>query len=143
MSLDKIFGISSSGMSAQQVRLNVTASNLANANQVSGDPNSVYKAKYPIFKTVMNQMLGANFNGEQNLSSGVEVTGIGENKTGVEKRFQPGHPLADKEGYVYASNVNPVDELANMISASRAYQDNVEISNTAKTLYLRTLDLLK
>lgn len=132
MSSFRIFDIAGSAMSAQSVRLNTVASNLANADAVSGSPESVYKARMPVFKA------GGTADG-----GGVQVLGVVENQSPGEKRYQPGHPLADAEGYVYAPNVNVVEEMVNMISASRAYQGNVEVMNTAKELALRTLTLGK
>lgn len=139
MSLENIFGISASGLSAQQIRLNTTASNLANANNVASSPEQAYRAKIPVFESIYNQQL--SFNG-QNISQGVKVAGIAESKATIESRFQPGHPMADDKGYVYATNVNTIEETANMISASRDYQSNIEIMDTAKNLLLRTIDIL-
>jgi flagellar basal-body rod protein FlgC len=135
MSSFKIFDIAGSGMSAQSVRLNTTASNLANAESVSGDPNQVYKAKHPLFEAI-RAGLGTNA-----ASAGVQVRGIYENQAPPLARYEPGNPLADANGYVYAPNVNTVEEMVNMISASRSYQNNVEVMNTAKEMMLATLRL--
>lgn len=137
MSSFKIFDIAGSALSAQSVRLNTVASNLANADAVGSDPNSVYKARMPVFRTQMDAS-GASAD-----SAGVQVLGVVENQTPAEKRYEPGHPLADAQGYVYAPNVNVVEEMVNMISASRAYQGNVEVMNTAKELAISTLNLGK
>jgi flagellar basal-body rod protein FlgC len=110
------------------------ASNLANADAVSGDPDSVYKARLPVFKADTSQ--GAT-------NPGVQVLGVVENQSAPQKRYEPGHPLADAQGYVYAPNVNSVEEMVNMISASRSYQGDVEVMNTAKQLALQTLNLGK
>ncbi|TXH05999.1 MAG: flagellar basal body rod protein FlgC [Nevskiaceae bacterium] len=134
MSSFRIFDIAGSALSAQSLRLNTVASNLANADAVSGDPNAVYKARMPVFKADVTQ--GAD-------TAGVQVLGVVESQVPPEKRYEPGHPLADAQGYVYAPNVNPVEEMVNMISASRAYQGSVEVMNTAKDLALRTLNLGK
>ena len=131
MSLFNVFGISGSGMSAQSVRLNLTASNIANSESVASEPGKAYKARHPVFQTVL----------EDNLSGGVRTTAVVEDNKAGEARYQPDHPLADDNGYVYASNVNPVEEMANMIAASRSYQQNVEVMNTSKELLLRTLQL--
>ncbi len=135
MSSFKIFDIAGSGMSAQSVRLNTTASNLANADSVSGDPNQVYKAKHPLFEAIRASL------GSSAASSGVSVKGIVENQSAPAARYEPGNPLADANGYVYAPNVNTVEEMVDMISASRSYQNNVEVMNTAKEMMLATLRL--
>jgi flagellar basal-body rod protein FlgC len=135
MSSFKIFDVAGSGMSAQTVRLNATASNLANADSVSGDPTKVYKAKHPLFEAIRSAG-GANA-----ATSGVNVRGIVEAQGAPSARYEPGNPLADVNGYVYAPNVNTVEEMVDMISASRSYQNNVEVMNTAKDMMLATLRL--
>ena len=135
MSSFKIFDVAGSGMSAQSVRLNTTASNLANADSVSGDPNQVYKAKHPLFEAIRAGL------GKDASTSGVAVKGIFENLAPASARYEPGNPLADANGYVYAPNVNTVEEMVDMISASRSYQNNVEVMNTAKEMMLATLRL--
>jgi flagellar basal-body rod protein FlgC len=124
-------------MSAQSVRLNTTASNLANADTVASSPEAAYRAKEPVFAAIQ-QGLGKNAE-----TSGVRVTGISESQLPIGSRFEPGNPLANEDGYVFTPNVNPVDELVNMISASRAYQNDVEVMNSAKQLMLKTLELGK
>ncbi|HEX5162472.1 MAG TPA: flagellar basal body rod protein FlgC [Steroidobacteraceae bacterium] len=144
MSSFKAFDIAGSGMSAQSVRLNTTASNLANAESVSGDPNRVYKARHPIFEAVRAQLqAGAALQGVNgdNGNAAVRVTGIYESQAPATARYEPGNPLANAEGYVYAPAVNVVEEMVNMISASRSYQNNVEVMNTSKDLLLATLRL--
>jgi flagellar basal-body rod protein FlgC len=136
MSSFKIFDIAGSGMSAQSVRLNTVASNLANADSVSGDPTSVYHAKHPVFQAVM-----ANGNGLNAASASVSVTGIAQSQAAPEMRYDPGNPLADAQGNVFAPNVNVVEEMADMISASRSYQNNVEVLNTTRDMMLQTLKL--
>jgi flagellar basal-body rod protein FlgC len=136
----KVFDIAGSGLSAQSVRLNTVASNLANADSVSGDPKTVYKARHPIFEAVKASLAGQ----APDLSKGnaaVRVRGIMENDAAPVARYEPGNPLANSEGYVYAPNVNVVEEMVDMISASRAYQNNVEVMNTSKELMLATLKL--
>lgn len=135
MSSFRIFDIAASAMSAQSTRLNTVASNLANADSVSGTAEGVYKARLPVFKAMTEAG-----NGD---TAGVRVLGIVESQTAPDKRYEPGHPLADGEGYIYAPNVNPVEEMVNMISASRSYQNSVEVMNTAKEMNLRTLSLGK
>jgi flagellar basal-body rod protein FlgC len=139
MSSFKAFEIAGSGMSAQSVRLNTTASNLANAESVSGDPNQVYKARHPIFEAVRQQLAaGAQ---AQDSGAAVRVRGIYESQAPANQRYEPGNPLADANGYVYAPAVNVVEEMVNMISASRSYQNNVEVMNTSKDLLMATLRL--
>jgi len=140
MSSFKAFDIAGSGMSAQSVRLNTTASNLANAESVSGDPNKVYKARHPIFEAVRAQ-LAAGAAGRDGGNAAVKVSGIYESQAPAAARYEPGNPLADTNGYVYAPAVNVVEEMVNMISASRSYQNNVEVMNTSKDLLLATLRL--
>jgi flagellar basal-body rod protein FlgC len=133
----KVFDIAGSGLSAQSVRLNTVASNLANADSVSGDPNKVYKARHPIFEAVKASLASQPQDG----NAAVRVRGIMENQAAPSARYEPGNPLANSEGYVYAPNVNVVEEMVDMISASRAYQNNVEVMNTSKEMMLATLKL--
>ena len=140
MSSFKIFDIAGSGLSAQSVRLNTVASNLANADSISGDPSTVYKARHPVFQAVQQQMLGASSTENQS-ESAVRVAGIVESQAAPQMRYDPGNPLANADGNVYAPNVNVIEEMTDMISASRAYQDNVEVMNTSKNLMLATLKL--
>ncbi|MFQ5643468.1 MAG: flagellar basal body rod protein FlgC [Thiogranum sp.] len=133
MSLLDVFDIAGSAMSAQSVRLNVTSSNLANAQSVGGTEDSTYRARNPVFTAVM-QSLGGN-----EASVGVKVDGIYESTAKLKQQYQPNNPLANKDGYVFLPNVNMVDEMANMISASRSYQSNVEVLNTSKQMLLATL----
>ena len=133
----KVFDIAGSGLSAQSVRLNTVASNLANADSVSGDPKSVYKARHPVFEAVRASLASQPQDG----NAAVRVRGIMESDAAPTARYEPGNPLANPEGYVYAPNVNVVEEMVDMISASRAYQNNVEVMNTSKELMLATLKL--
>lgn len=137
MSMFRIFDISGSAMSAQSVRLNTTASNLANANTVASSAEAAYRSRQPVFQTVMNSSAGA----AAPESAGVRVAGVVETSAEPARLYEPGNPMADKDGYIYMSNVNPVDELVNMISASRSYQSNVEVLNTSKELLMRTLSI--
>jgi flagellar basal-body rod protein FlgC len=138
MSSFKIFDIAASGMSAQSVRLNTVASNLANAESVSGSPETAYRAKHPVFEAVRAGLAGAQ---GADASAAVRVQSIVEDTRAPEMRYEPGNPLANAEGYVFAPNVNAVEEMVDMISASRAYQNNVEVMNTSKELLLATLRL--
>ena len=132
MSMFSIFNVSGSAVSAQSQRLNVVASNLANADAVAGPDGQGYKARQVIFETVP---MGSD------ASSGVKVSSIKESNDPLKRVHNPGHPAADADGYVTQSNVNPVEEMVNMISASRSYQNNVEVMNTAKSLLLKTLQM--
>jgi flagellar basal-body rod protein FlgC len=140
MSSFRTFDIAGSGMAAQSVRLNTVASNLANADSVAGSAADVYKARHPVFEAVRQAMTGS-----QTAASGggaaVRVTGIAESNAAPVARYEPGNPLANAEGYVYAPNVNVVEEMVDMISASRSYQNNVEVMDTAKTMMMATLRL--
>jgi len=136
MSLFKIFDIAGSAMSAQSARLNTTASNLANANTVASSAAAAYRSRQPVFQTVLENSAGMD-----PASAGVRVAGIVESTAEPAKIQDPGNPLADENGYIYMSNVNPVEELVNMISASRSYQNSVEVLNTSKELLTRTLSL--
>jgi flagellar basal-body rod protein FlgC len=135
MSMLNIFNVAGSAVSAQSQRLNVVASNLANADTVAGPDGQAYKARQVTFQT---QLLGAT---NDAASAGVTVSTISEDNTPGRRVHDPKHPGADADGYVTYSNVNPVEEMVNMISASRSYQNNIEVMNTAKTLLLKTLQL--
>lgn len=142
MSTFRIFDIAGSGLSAQSVRLNTVASNLANADSVSGDPTSVYRARHPVFQAVRAALGAAAANGGPQASgAAVRVSGVVESNAPPTTRYEPGNPLADASGNVYAPNVNVIEEMTDMISASRAYQNNVEVMNTSKELMLATLKL--
>ena len=140
MPLDNIFGIASTAMNAQLVRMNTTASNLANAGTVAESEAKAFKAKRPVFQALVDKEMttaGANYVG------GVKVSKIMDDTTVNPKVHDPGNPKADKDGFVYNSNVNEVTEMVEMMNASRSYQNNVEVVNTAKELLMRTLDVLK
>ncbi|WP_109127419.1 flagellar basal body rod protein FlgC [Dyella sp. C11] len=141
-SMFKIFDVAGSGMAAQSLRLNTVASNLANADSVSSTPEGAYHAKEPLFAAVQKAVGGAK-NADGDSSVGVQVKGVTESQADVKAQYEPGNPMADADGYVYGSNVNPIDELVNMITASRSYQNNVEAMNTTKQLMIKTLDLGK
>jgi flagellar basal-body rod protein FlgC len=130
MSMFSIFGVSGSAISAQSQRLNVVASNLANADAVAGPDGKAYKARQVVFETVLMDSAS---------SAGVKVNAIRENQSPGRKVLDPNNPSADAEGYVTHSNVNPVEEMVNMISASRSYQVNTEVMSAAKSLMLKTL----
>jgi flagellar basal-body rod protein FlgC len=136
MSMMNIFNVSGSAASAQSQRLNVVASNLANADTVAGPDGQAYKARQVTFQT---ELMGANANDAS--AAGVRVSTISEDQTVGRRVHDPKHPSADADGYVTYSNVNAVEEMVNMISASRSYQNNIEVMNTAKSLLLKTLQL--
>ena len=136
MSLLNIFDIAGSAMSAQTVRMNVTASNMANVDSVSSSTGQTYRARHPVFETVYSDMMGDN-----SISRGVRVAGIIESQKELRKEYIPEHPAADEDGFVYFPNVNPIEEMTNMISASRTYQNNVEIINASKQMLMRTLSM--
>ena len=143
MSLYGIFDIAGSGMSAQSVRLNTTASNLANAQSVSSSVDETYKARHPVFAATMQDAFGGDFGSQPGAGAGagVQVLGIIEDESPYQMRYEPHHPMADEEGYVAYPNVNVVEEMTNMISSSRSFQVNVEVMNTAKTMMQRVLSL--
>ena len=136
MSMLRIFDIAGSAVSAQSQRLNVVASNLANADTVAGPDGNAYKARQVVFQTAL---MGAA--GQRDGSAGVRVSTIAENDTPGRRVHDPKHPGADAEGYITYSNVNPVEEMVNMMSASRSYQNNIEVMSTARSLLLKTLQI--
>ena len=132
MSMFSIFNVSGSAVSAQSQRLNTIASNLANVDAVAGPDGKAYKARQVVFQT---EKMGAEH------TAGVRVSAIKESDVPGRRVHDPSHPSADEQGYVTHSNVNAVEEMVNMISASRSYQNNIEVMNTAKTLLLKTLQM--
>lgn len=132
MSMFSIFNISGSALSAQSLRMNVTASNLANADSIAGPDGQAYRAKQVVFEAQGQDTQGVG---------GVRVSGVVEDAAPLRMEYRPGHPLADARGYVTMPNVEPVSEMVNMISASRSYQANVEVMSTSKQLMLKTLTL--
>lgn len=143
MSLSNVFGIAGSAMAAQTVRLNTTASNLANAESISSSEGETYRARKPVFQVMPATAHEFDALGDSGLSAGagVQVTEIVESQTPLRPVYQPNHPLADENGYIYYPNVNVVEEMADMISSSRSFQINAEIMNTAKQMLQRTLTL--
>lgn len=132
MSMFSIFDISASAMAAQGQRMNVTASNLANADSVAGPDGQAYRAKHVMFQSLQQKDSGIG---------GVQVRGLVEDSSPLRQEYRPQHPLADEAGYVSLPNVEPVNEMVDMIAASRSYQANVEVLNTSKQLLLKTLTL--
>jgi len=148
VSLSNIFDIAGSALTAQSVRLNTTASNIANAQSAASSVDQVYRGRHPVFASVQQQVLDSSDQywntplfSEQGESVGVSVLGIVESDAPLQKRYEPAHPLADEQGYVSYPNVNVVEEMANMISASRAFQMNVEVMNSAKQMVQRVLTM--
>ncbi|HPE80569.1 MAG: flagellar basal body rod protein FlgC [Sedimenticolaceae bacterium] len=135
MSSFKIFDIAGSGMNAQNLRMNVVASNLANVDAVSSSIDETYKARQPVFKAVFDQ---ANL---RSPAVGVQMAGVVESQAPLVREYAPQHALADKDGYIYRPNVSVVEEMANMISASRAYQNNVEVVNATRQMLSATINI--
>lgn len=131
-----IFNIAGSGMNAENLRLNLVASNISNANSISSSINEVYKSRQPVFAAELKNILDKN-----NAAGGVNVLGVVESQAPPIMEYAPNHPMADELGYIYKPNVNTVEEMANMMSASRAYQNNIEVLDTAKNLILQTLKM--
>ncbi len=129
-----IFDIAGSGMNAQSLRLNLVASNISNANSVSSSIDQVYKSRQPVFAAELKNAIDKN-----DAASKVNVLGVVESQAPPVMIYEPHHPMADEKGYIFKPNVNTIEEMANMMSASRSYQNNVEVLNTAKQLMLQTL----
>ncbi len=140
MSMDNIFGIAGTALNAQLTRMNATASNLANAGTVAGTEKDAFRAKRPVFKALVDEQMtnaGAAYVG------GVKVDRMADDTAPPRRVSDPKNPLADKDGYVYQSNVSEVTEMVEMMAAARSYQNNVEVINTARQLMMRTLDISK
>ncbi len=136
MSLTKILDLAGGALNAQTVRLNTIASNLANAETVAGNPTEAYKAKRPVFETILSESKAGLVS-----SYGVKVNSITELKRANPQVFSPDNPMADKDGYVYRSNVNPLEEMTDMLEASRAYESSLSTATTARELMMRTIDM--
>lgn len=135
MSSFRIFDIAGSGMNAQNLRLNLVSSNLANVDAVSSSLEETYKARQPVFRALLEQ------GNPRAAAVGVNMAGVVESKAPLTREYAPNHAMADDDGYIYRPNVNPVEEMANMISASRAYQNNVEVLNSARQMMVATINL--
>jgi flagellar basal-body rod protein FlgC len=139
MSLFRIFDTAGTALSAQTIRLNTTSSNMANADAVSSSINETYRSKHPVFRSVL---MGENdAAGPLGYNIGVKVEDVLESQAPLRQEYSPDHPQANEDGFIFRSNVNMVEEMANMISASRSYQSNLEVMNTTKQLMLRTLSV--
>ncbi|MFT7005673.1 MAG: flagellar basal-body rod protein FlgC [Colwellia sp.] len=136
MSLFNVFNITGSGMSAQSMRLNTTASNIANADSVSSSVDETYRARHPVFAAAMQKAAAG-----QDSGVGVQVLGVVESNKPLNVEYSPEHPMADKDGFIYKPNVNVIEEMTNMISASRSYQTNVQLAESAKNMLNKTLTL--
>jgi flagellar basal-body rod protein FlgC len=136
MSLFNIMNISGTGMAAESVRLNSTASNIANANSVSSSIDETYRARHPVFAAALEQA-----NSDKTKGVGVNVLGVVESQKELKIEYKPGHPDADADGYIYKPNVNIVEEMADMLSASKAYETNVQVADTTKRIFRRVLQL--
>ncbi|MBE96881.1 flagellar basal body rod protein FlgC [Marinobacter sp.] len=146
MSLGNIFDIAGSGMTAQSLRLNTTASNIANAETASSSTDQTYRARKPVFAAIQQSMLnpsqqGMAFGNDDGPGAGVRVEGIVESNADLQMRYEPDHPAANEDGYVFYPNVNVVEEMADMMSSSRSFQMNVDIMNSAKSMMQRILTL--
>jgi flagellar basal-body rod protein FlgC len=139
MSLFNVFNTAGSALNAETIRLNTTASNLANAESVNGDSSKIYRARHPVFQTAMDTAADS-FDG-QDAGVGVRILGVVESTAPATKRYAPENPLANTDGYVFSSNVNSIEEMTNMISANRSFATNVEAINTARDLLLKTISM--
>jgi flagellar basal-body rod protein FlgC len=137
MSLFNSFKLADGAMQAQTTRLNTVASNLANVDTAASSPETAYQARKVVFEAVLQKAAP----GKAALADNVQVKDIVEDKTEAKKMFDPKHPMADQDGYVYMPNVNAVEEMVDMLAASRSYQTNAEVMNTAKQLMLKTLNM--
>ena len=140
MSIDNIFGIGGTALNAQMIRMNTTASNLANAGTTSATEKEAYRGKRTIFKSLMDDQMA---NAGSPYVGGEKVDKIVDDTKPVARVYDPGNPLADGDGFVFQSNVNEVTEMVDMMAASRSYQNNVEVVNTARELMMRSLEIIK
>jgi flagellar basal-body rod protein FlgC len=131
-----ILDISASAMHAQTVRLNTIASNMANVDSISSNAEDTYRSKQPVFQEILE-------GSKSGPTGGVRVKEIVESQEPLKMEYSPNHPMANDEGYIFRPNVNEVEEMANMMSASRSYETNIEVLNTSKQLLLRTIQLGK
>jgi flagellar basal-body rod protein FlgC len=140
MALDNIFGIAGSALNAQTSRMNATASNLANAGSVAASEKDAFRGKRAVFKAILETQMGAK---SDTNTGGVKIDALIDDPAPITRMSSPGNPSADKDGYVYLSNVNEMTEMVEMMAAARSYQNNVEVINTARQLMMRTLDIIK
>jgi len=135
--MNRVFDIAGSAMAAQSVRLNTVASNVANADTAAGAPGAGYRARSPVFAATLDAALAA----DESATPGVRVVDVVEQERPARIEHRPGHPLADADGNVYVPNIEVMEQLADLMSASRTYETNVEVLNTARQLLLRTLQI--
>ncbi len=135
MSIFSIFDTAATGMSAQSLRLNLVASNMANVDSISSSIEHTYRSRQPVFRAMLDPL------NADAPAVGVRVPGVVESQAPLQREYLPDHPLADDNGYIFRPNVNLVEEMANMISASRSYQSNTEVVNSAKQMLSATLRL--
>lgn len=140
MALDQIFGIAGSALNAQTTRMNAVASNLANASTVAGSDKDAFRGKRVVFKAVMEESVQQR---DLNFKGGVKVDALTDDPSPVRRMSDPGNPMADKDGFVYLSNINEMTEMVEMMASARSYQNNVEVVNTARQLMLRTLEITR
>lgn len=136
MSMFPTLDVSATGMHVQTVRLNTIASNMANVDSISSNSDETYRSKQPVFKTILNEETGRP-------AGGVMIDDIVESEAPAIMEYNPNHPMADDEGYIYRPNVNVVEEMANMMDASRTYETNIEVMNTTKQILLKTIQMGK
>jgi flagellar basal-body rod protein FlgC len=128
--------ISATGMHVQTIRLNTIASNMANVDSISSNSDETYRSKQPVFKTILNEETGRP-------AGGVMIDDIVESEAPAIMEYSPNHPMADEDGYIFRPNVNVVEEMANMMDASRTYETNIEVMNTTKQILLKTIQMGK
>jgi flagellar basal-body rod protein FlgC len=143
MPIDNIFGIAGSALNAQMARMNAVASNLANASTVAGSEKEAYRGKRTVFKAVLEEQNQNQLPRDQTYQGGVRIDSLIDDPSPVRRMSDPGNPLADKDGFVYLSNVNEMTEMVEMMAASRSYQNNVEVVNTTRQLLMRTIDITR
>lgn len=136
MSMFPTLDVSATGMHVQTVRLNTIASNMANVDSISSNSDETYRSKQPVFKTILNEETGRP-------AGGVMIDDIVESEAPPIMEYSPNHPMADDDGYIYRPNVNVVEEMANMMDASRTYETNIEVMNTTKQILLKTIQMGK
>lgn len=140
INLEQVMATAATGLSAQSIRMNTIASNLANAGNVGSTEEGTYHAQFPIFQEITKKVSTSSTTDDPN--GGVEVTRIDHTTKPLEKRYEPTNPMANKDGYIFVTDVNPIAEMTNMISASKEYQANVEVMNTIKNMMMQGINIL-
>jgi flagellar basal-body rod protein FlgC len=139
-SLENILNMAASGMSAESIKLNTIASNLANAGSVGSSEDTTYRSKNAIFSEIKSPLPGLS-DSDQPLG-GVRVSDVKSSTKPLQKRYEPNNPMANNEGFVFVTDVNPIEQMTNMIEASRSYQANVEIMNSTKSMIQQTIGVI-